>query len=148
MAHISSNVTHQPLPYHEVSAARLSSVTSDGLPGAGIPIEALGLRVDRKHIFKSCFKLSAYAREQMPTSLGGTNEVAESRLGPVSTPCFEAVTASSSKRGSLAGSPFQPVAPTEAVVSAIPGRRASARGGSLPALAASLSERYRLEGES
>ena len=64
MAHISPNVTHQPLPYHEVSAARLPTVTvtSDGLQGAGIPIEALGLRVDRKHVLKSCFTLSAYAR--------------------------------------------------------------------------------------
>ena len=44
MAHISPNVTHQPLPYHEVSAARLLTATSDGLQGAGIPIEALGLR--------------------------------------------------------------------------------------------------------
>ena len=88
MAHISPNVTHQPFPYHEVSAARLPSVTSDGLQGAGIPIEALGLRVVRKHVLTACFTLSAYAREQMPTSLGGTNEVAESRLGPVSTHFF------------------------------------------------------------
>ncbi len=40
---ISPNVTHQlmhqPLPYHEVSAACLPSVTSIGLQAAGIPIE-------------------------------------------------------------------------------------------------------------
>ena len=114
MAHISSNVTHQPLPYHEVSAARLLTVTSDGLQGAGIPIEALGLRVDRKHILTSCFTLSAYAREQMPTSLGGTNEVAETRLGPVSTHFLEAVTAASPiTRLSPAGSPYKPVVPVE-----------------------------------
>ena len=91
MAHISSNVTHQPLPYHEVSAARLLSVTTVGLPEAGIPIEALGLRVGRKHVLTSCFTLSAYAREQMPPCLGGTNEVAESRLGPVATHSLEDV---------------------------------------------------------
>ena len=114
MAHISPNVTHQPLPYHEVSAARLPSVTSDGLQGAGIPIEALGLRVDRKHVLTSCFTLSAYAREQMPTSLGGTNEVAETRLGPVSTHFLEAVSAASPiLRLSPAGSPYKPVAPVE-----------------------------------
>ena len=114
MAHISPNVMHQPLSYHEVSAARLLSVTSDGLQGAGIPIEALGLRVDRKHVLKSCFTLSAYAREQMPPSLGGTNDVAETRLGPVSTHFLEAVTAASPiTRLSPAGSPYKPVAPVE-----------------------------------
>ncbi len=84
MAHISSNVTHQPLPYHEISA------TTDGIQVAGIPIEALGLRVGRKHVLKSCFMLSANAREPRPPSLGGAIEVAESRLGPVSTHSLEA----------------------------------------------------------
>ena len=50
----------------------------------------------------------------MPTSLGGTNEVAETRLGPVSPHVLEAATAASPiLRLSPAGSPYKPVAPVE-----------------------------------
>ena len=84
MSHLSPNVMHQPLPYHEVSASRLQSVTIDGLQAAGIPIEALGLILGSKHVLTSCFQLSAFAREHMPPSLGGINELAESRLGTIS----------------------------------------------------------------
>ena len=70
MSHISANVTHQPLPYHEVAASRLLAVTTDGLQAAGIPIEALGLRQGQQHFLKSCFTLSAYAREHFAAQPG------------------------------------------------------------------------------
>ena len=54
----------------------------------------------------------------MPPCLGGTNEVAESRLGPVSTHILGAVSAASPiLRVSPAGSPYKPVAPVERRVS-------------------------------
>ncbi len=39
---LSPSVTHSPLPYHEVSAARLLLVTTSGLVASGIPAEAMG----------------------------------------------------------------------------------------------------------
>ena len=113
MSSISPNVTHKPLLYHEVSAARLPSVTSIGLQAAGIPIEALGLRNGSKQILTSCFTFSSFARESMPPSLGGLDESAEARLGPVSVQFLTGVTGSSpARRTSPNGSPYKPKAPS------------------------------------
>ena len=80
MSSISPNVTHLALPYHEVSAARLPALTYAGLQAAGLPLEALGLRMGQRAFLTSCFTLSSYAQEILPPSLGGENIDAESRL--------------------------------------------------------------------
>ena len=107
MSSISPNVTHQPLPYHEVSSARLPWVTSLGLQASGVPLEALGLRDGKKQVLTACFTFSAFARESMPPSLGGLDEQAESCLSPASVTFLAGVTASSpAKRLSPNGSPY------------------------------------------
>ena len=93
MSSISPNVTHQPLPYHEVSAARLPALTFAGLQAAGLPLEALGLRMGQRAFLTSCFTLSSYAQEILPPSLGGENIDAESRLSPPSKRFLAAATA-------------------------------------------------------
>ena len=92
MSSISPNVTHQPLPYHEVSAARLPALTFAGLQAAGLPLEALGLRMGQRSFLTSCFTLSSYAQEILPPSLGGEN-IDESRLSPPSKRFLAAATA-------------------------------------------------------
>ena len=109
MSSISPNVTHQPLPYHEVSSARLPLVTSLGLQASGVPLEALGLRDGKKQVLTACFTFLTFARESMPPSLGGLDERAESRLSPASVTFLAGVTASSpAKRFSPNGSSYKP----------------------------------------
>ena len=101
MSSISPNVTHQPLPYHKVSAARPPSVTPLGLQAAGVPLEALGLRDDQKQVLTACFTFSTFARKSMPPSLGGLDEQAEARLSPASVAFLAGVTATSRLKDSL-----------------------------------------------
>ena len=84
MASLSSNVTHMPLSYHEVTALRLPLVTAAGLQAAGIPLEALGTREGKTQVLSSCFTLSPFAREILPPSLGGTAGENAVRLSPAS----------------------------------------------------------------
>ena len=109
MSPISPNVTHQPLPYHEVSSARLPLVTSLGLQAAGVPLDALGLRDGKKQVLTACFTFSTFAPESMPPSLGGLDVLAEARLSPASVAFLAGVTATSpAKRFSPNGSPYKP----------------------------------------
>ena len=109
MSSISPNVTHQPLPYHEVSSARLPLVTSLGLQAAGVPLDALGLRDGKKQVLTACFTFSTFARESMPPSLGGLDVLAEARLSPASVAFLAGVTATSpARRLSPNGSPYKP----------------------------------------
>ena len=84
MASLSSNVTHMPLSYHEVTALRLPLVTAAGLQAAGIPLEALGTRDGKVQVLSSCFTLSPFAKEILPPSLGGTAGESSIRLSPAS----------------------------------------------------------------
>ena len=84
-SYISPNVTHTPLPYHEITASRLPTVTVAGLQAAGIPLEALGARVGTKQVLTACFTFSSFARDNLPPSLGGADMSAELRLTSNST---------------------------------------------------------------
>ena len=95
-SHLSPNLTHPALPYHEVSALRLHLVTTSGLVAAGIPADALGSRRGKKQVISSCFKFSDFARELMPAFLGGTREGTASRIGPISSDFVSNVGASCS----------------------------------------------------
>jgi hypothetical protein len=142
MSFISPNVTHQPLPYHEVSAARLPALTISGLQAAGIPLEALGLRVGRRTFLTSCFTFSSYAQEILPPSLGGENIDAESRLSPPSKKFLAAASAT-------APSPDKRILP--AYLSDLASLAPPIRLPLVPEVHAHdhhLSERYRLEGGS
>jgi hypothetical protein len=94
-SHLSPSVTHSPLPYHEVSAARLPLVTTSGLVASGIPAEAMGLRRGKKQVLSSCFSFSDYARELLPVFLGGTASVSASRIGTAPSEFLAVVAASS-----------------------------------------------------
>ena len=105
-SYISPNVTHTPLPYHEITASRLPTVTVAGLQAAGIPLEALGARVGTKQVLTACFTFSSFARDNLPPSLGGADVSAEQRLTSNSTAFLQAVTDKS---------PVSRVAPVKAV---------------------------------
>ena len=70
MASLSSNVTHMPLSYHEVTALRLPLVTAAGLQAAGIPLEALGTRDGKIQVFLSFFTLSPFCKGNLATKSG------------------------------------------------------------------------------
>ncbi len=81
---ISPNVTHQPLPFHEVVLAESSpALTTVGLQAAGISLEAMGLRVGQRAFLTSCFTLLSYAHGDF-ASLVGWQKYRESCLSPPS----------------------------------------------------------------